>query len=46
MKKNTKYLIASLACVVVLAAAALALVLTGGSEGEDTASSASPTKSK
>ena len=41
MKKNTKYLIASLACVAVLGAAALALVLTGGSEGEDTASSAS-----
>ena len=33
MKKNTKYLIASLACVAVLGVAALALVLTGGSEG-------------
>ena len=41
MKKNTKYLIASLACVAVLAPAALGARADGGSEGEDTASSAS-----
>ena len=39
MKKNSKYLIIALACVVVLGGAVAALTLTGGT-GEDTTSSA------
>ena len=44
MKKNSKYLIIALACVVVLGGAVAALTLTGGT-GEDTSSSAAASSS-
>ena len=44
MKKNSKYLIIALACVVVLGGAVAALTLTGGT-GEDTTSSAAASSS-